>query len=331
MTVLVTGSSGFLGRRVVAALRARGLAVRALDRAAGRGGAGGGAPGGPALPEGVVELAADLCGPDDLGVACRGVEAVVHLAARLEGPPGELLRSAVEGTRRLLDAMERERVGRLVLASSLSVYDWAAGDGVLGEGAPLESRPEERDEYTESKLRQERLARERCAAAGIALAVLRPAVLWGAGRAVPPTLGPRLGPLQLLVAGGRPLPLLHVDNAADAFAAVLEAGAVGTFDLADHEEVTAARFARDLRRRGALRGPLLPVPYRLGLAAAALVHRLAPGPVRARLPSFLGPARFAARFRPVRVGVARLREAAGWRPPFSYQECLERTLPLSPT
>jgi nucleoside-diphosphate-sugar epimerase len=311
---LITGAAGFLGRHVVAALRLRGHSVRALDLPAAF----------RAHPwEGtdVETREADLC-VSDPSEACRGVDAVVHLAALLDGEPEMLVRVAETGTSRLIQAMASAGAGRMVLASSLSVYDWSGGT-LLDEDAPLEPHPEARDGYTLAKLRQEAVARERCAAAGIALTVLRPGLLWGAGREVPSTIGQRLGSLYLMIAAARRLPVVHVENCADAFAAVLE-GPAGTFNVIDHPEITPARFVRDHLARSGRFGVALPVPYGLARASACFLHGIAPGPVRRRLPSFLAPRRFAARYRPVRIDGARLR-ATGWTPPLAYQACLDVT------
>jgi UDP-glucose 4-epimerase len=255
------------------------------------------------------------------------VDAVVHLAAKMQGPDEAIIRTALEGTRRLVDAMEQAAVRHLVLASSLSVYDWGAVERVLDEDSPLEPRPEERDAYTTAKVRQEQLARERCARSGIALTVLRPGLLWGAGREDPPTIGPRLGVLQVLIGPARQLPVVHVENCADAFAAAADAGprAAGTFNVIDHPDVTVRRFVRDRLRRTGRFGLSLPAAYRPSLAAASALYRLTPAPLRRRLPSFVAPPRFAARYRPVLIDGARFRNAIGWRPPLGYDRCLDRT------
>jgi nucleoside-diphosphate-sugar epimerase len=320
--VLVTGAAGFLGRRVVTALRARGYPVRALVRR----------PAGAVFPEPVEIITADLATSADLGPAVAGIDAVLHLATPMRGDAESILRDAVLGTRRLLDAVERSSAKRFVLASSLSVYDFEAAGGVLDEGSALERRPDARDAYTAAKLRQEELCRESCARSGIALTVLRPAYVWGTGREFPPTLGLEIGPLRVLVAPSRTLPSIHVENCADAFAEVLRAGdrADGTFDLVDFPEVTARAFLADLLRTSGRSGVVLPVPYAPSRALVRLVHGLAPRRLRERLPSFFGPARFAARFRPVRVTGSRFRERLGWRPPVSRERCLERTFPAPP-
>jgi UDP-glucose 4-epimerase len=275
----------------------------------------------------VEEFQADLCVSTDLAAACTGIDAVIHLAARLSGDDAAIVSTAVEGTRRLLDAMEQAGVRRLALASSLSVYDWNAAQGWLDETAPLEPHPEARDGYTTAKLRQEQLARERCQASGIALTVLRPGVLWGPGREYPPTIGQSAGPFHLLFGAARQLPLVHVENCGDAFAAALgdreEAG--GTYDVIDHPDVTVSRFARDHVRRSGHGGMVVPVPYGLAMAIVASVYQLAPAPLRRRLPAFMAPARFMARYKAVRISGEKFRTALSWRPPLTYEQCLERT------
>lgn len=324
MTVLVTGAGGFLGRELVAALRRRGLQVRALDLPRDATG-----PAPSVRLAGVEEVHADLRVSTDLTAACAGVEAVIHLAARLSGDDAAIVSTAVEGTGRLLDAMEQAGVRRLVLASSLSVYDWRAAEGWLDESSPLEPHPEARDGYTRAKLRQEQLARDRCQASGMTLTVLRPGVLWGSGREYPSTIGQDVGPIHFLVGAARQLPLVHVENCGDAFAAALEDRdeGGGTYNLIDDPDVTVSRFAGDHLRRSGRGGLAMPVPYGLTKAIAASLYHLAPVPLRRRLPSFMAPARFQARYKAVRISGAKFRTALGWSPPLTYEQCLERTFP----
>lgn len=321
MRVLVTGASGFLGGYVVSALRRAGLPVRALHRGA-RGGAR------PVSWDANVEVVKADLRESDLLRACAGCDAVVHLGLSVDGDPGSVLATAVRGTERLVAAMAAAHVRRMVLASSVSVYDWTAVRGDLTESSPLERHPESRDAYTKGKLEQERIAHERCPPAGISLSVLRLPFVWGPGRSYPPTLGRRIGPVHVLVEPSGPLPLVHAENAADAFAAVLAAGqrGEGTFNLVDHPDLTAREYLEDHLARSAGRGLVVPVSYSRSLAWVTAIHRATPAALRGRLPSFVGPARFAARYGRRRIDGARLRLAIGWHPPLTYAECQERTL-----
>jgi dTDP-L-rhamnose 4-epimerase len=121
--VLVTGAAGFIGGYVVAAVRAAGHEVTALDvlhPAAHRE---------RSMPEGV--LMGDVRDPAVVASALRGVDVVVHQAAmvglgvNLDDLP-EYVSCNDFGTAVVLAGMARARVRRLVLASSMVVY---------GEGA----------------------------------------------------------------------------------------------------------------------------------------------------------------------------------------------------
>jgi dTDP-L-rhamnose 4-epimerase len=178
--LLVTGGLGFIGSQVVRAAIAAGHTVRVLDRAAG------------AVPIGVELMRDDLTRPGVADSALRGVDAVVHLAAKvglgvdLDDAP-DYTDTNVTGTARLLAGMARAGIDRLVLSSSMVVYgegayrdalgpvavppravaDLEAGrfDPVGADGVPLvpelvteEATPDPRNVYAVSKLAQEQLA-----------------------------------------------------------------------------------------------------------------------------------------------------------------------------
>ncbi|MFH8974913.1 SDR family oxidoreductase [Streptomyces sp. NPDC017890] len=95
--ILVTGATGTVGRQVVAELLARGHAVRALTRDAGR----------AALPDGVEVVQGDLTEPDTLAPALEGVTGL-HLItfdgpsfAPLETGPRILEPARAAGVRRI--------------------------------------------------------------------------------------------------------------------------------------------------------------------------------------------------------------------------------------
>ncbi|MFF0264685.1 SDR family oxidoreductase [Kribbella sp. NPDC004536] len=99
--ILVTGGTGTIGREVVPLLQAAGRKVRVLSRHAGDRG------------DGVEYLAVDLLNGDGLDAAVGGVDVILHLAG---GPKGDDV-----GTRNLVAAAERARVGHLVHISVTAV------------------------------------------------------------------------------------------------------------------------------------------------------------------------------------------------------------------
>ena len=127
MDVLVTGGSGPLGRRLVPALQAAGHGVRQMSRR-------GTGPGG---------VRGDLATGRDIAQAVRGADVVVHAASDPRGNPWEV---DVAGTRRLVQALDRERLRHLVYVSIVGVdrVPWnyyrakfAAEQVLLASGLPV--------------------------------------------------------------------------------------------------------------------------------------------------------------------------------------------------
>lgn len=107
--ILVTGSAGAIGRMIAPALRRAGHFVRGFDR----------------VPESVTSecRVGELTDPEAVGRAVEGCDAVIHLAAYPNAADflGVLLEPNVVGLCRVIEAVERAGVPRLVLASTLQV------------------------------------------------------------------------------------------------------------------------------------------------------------------------------------------------------------------
>lgn len=112
LRVLVTGSTGFIGRRVVRALADNGHSVRAAARSESRGAMFG--------DLGVEVVQADVLDAESLGRACERVDAVVHMVAVVRETGGLTFhRVNYEGTLNLLRAAEAAGAQRLVHASTI--------------------------------------------------------------------------------------------------------------------------------------------------------------------------------------------------------------------
>ncbi len=323
MKVLITGASGFLGRRVVAAFLAKGVDVRVMVRPATRVERFG-------WPDSVEIVRHDLRARGSLQAAFDGVDTLVHLAACVGGDDDERFASTVVGTEHLLSAMAQSQARRLVLASTFSVYDWSAIRGTLDESSPLEADLYTRDSYAVTKFWQERMVIRMSEENGWDLRVLRPGFIWGEGNSDLAGIGQRFGRFSFVFGlPNRRMPLTHVDNCADCFVAVtLAEGLEGQiFNVVDDAGVSAWRYDRVYLRRSGRKGIRIPVPYRLAYWGTRVAQRISKWVFRGKgkLPSILVPCRFEARFKPLRFSNQKLADQVGWTPPLSYEECLERT------
>lgn len=323
MKVLVTGANGFIGRHVVDSFLKTGHEVRALVRQS------------VTLDgmawEGQVEVArADLRSSRDLDRACSGVDAVLHIAARMGGGEPEQFETTVAGTERLLEALRAAGGARVVLASSYAVYDWSAIEGRLTEDSPVvRENVFRRGPYTVAKVWQERVARRMATEEGFELTVLRPGFVWGRDHVVLAGMGQRYGGLYVVFGRSTLLPLTYVENCADAFvAATVDGAAVGeTFNVVDDEPVTARRYTTEYLRRTGTPGRVVSVPYgsvlaisRLGSAVGARLF-----PDGGDLPDVLVPERLEALFKPLQFPNQKIRSGLGWSPRVSFEEALRRS------
>jgi nucleoside-diphosphate-sugar epimerase len=206
--VLVTGGTGFLGRRLVERLLQHGRAVSVLGRTAA-----------PELEQrGVRFIRASLEDVAAVRAACAGVDTVFHVAAKVGvwGSYDEFFRTNVRGTRAVLDGCRSNGVPRLIFTSTPSVVyngrDLAGADETL----PLTTQCPSPYPLTKAIAEREVLAAN-CAA--LRTIALRPHLVWGPGD---PHLVPRIlqraraGRLRIIGSGRNRVDMVHVVNAVDA-------------------------------------------------------------------------------------------------------------------
>ena len=261
--IALTGSTGFIGRHLLAELPKRGYRVRVLLRRPSE------------VPAGASSaVIGDIASPHNMAAALRDVDMVIHsagLAHAMSGRPEDDYRTInTEATLKLAQAAERAGVKRFVFLSSIRAQSGPSDEGVLTED--LEPRPT--DAYGRSKLEAER----GLAALGLDWAALRPVLVYGPG------VKGNMAALLALAQGPWPLPLggltakrslLSLDNLAAAMDTVLRAPGPlrRPFIAADPEPVTIPEMVAALRK-GLGRGPgLIPVPSFVLKGAAALAGR----------------------------------------------------------
>ena len=208
MTTLVTGGSGFLGRRLVGRLLAGGRSVAVLCRRP--------APDLEAM--GVRLIRASLEDADAVQAACAGVSTVFHTAAKVGvwGRYEDSFRANVLGTRGVIAGCRRHGVARLIHTSTPSVVYNGKDLADADESLPLATRCPSPYPLTKALAEREVLAAN---SPGMRTIALRPHLIWGPGD---PHLVPRLlarersGRLRIVGSGCNRVDMVHVENAVDA-------------------------------------------------------------------------------------------------------------------
>jgi nucleoside-diphosphate-sugar epimerase len=324
VTVLVTGSNGFLGAALVRRLIAHGFErPRCLVR-----------PGSDRArldaierdhPDRIEVATGSLATVAGCAALVEGVDLVFHVAASLSGSAADMFLSNVVASKNLLEALDDST--KVALVSSFGVYGVSGipKGAVVDESTPLEPHPEKRDIYSHSKHRQERLFTDHAEATGMPLTVLRPGVIYGpGGGGMSGRVGLSLFGLFLYLGSDNLLPLSYVDNCAEAIVVAAQSDRAWgeAYNVHDDDLVTArdllAAYQREVKRVRKV-----PVPYPLLMAGSHLVERYHDWS-QGQLPAIFTPYKTRAMWKAQRFSNAKLHDL-GWSPLVSTEEALTRT------
>lgn len=269
MQAFVTGGSGFVGGRLIAALVARGVVVKALARSA--------AAAATVQRYGAVPVRGDLLDLAALTAGMAGCDTVFHAAATVDewGPKSLYQRVNVAGTEAALVAARQAGVSGFVQVSTEAVYADGGPMTNLEETRPLPENPLPRYALTKN------LAERAVAAAnapGFRTVIARPRLIWGAGdTSVLPKLiaAVRAGRFQW-VNGGRYLTqTCHVDNVIEGLLLAAEKGRGGeAYFFTDGEPVEFRTFFTDWLATQRITPPDKSVPFGVARAFATVCEWL---------------------------------------------------------
>ena len=324
LTVAITGPTGDIGRSVVRALersrrvgRIIGMARRPFDprehgwkRTEYRRG--------DVLDRASVE---DLVADADV---------IVHLAFIIFGGHDETHHINLDGSRNVFEVAVAARTKRLVYTSSVAAYGFHDDNpDVLTEDVPTRGTSE--FYYSAQKAELEALLDDVAEGSSTQAYVLRPCIV--AGRDAPTMVEAFTGQMLLgermrsvwrvmdrvplaapfLPDTGTPFQLVHHDDVATAVrAAVLGAGAAGTYNIAGNGTVRVKDVTRALGWRA------VPIPRRAVDAAATVIATLPLVPVQARWINALR--------KPVLMDTTKARRQLRWRPAHGARETLKETV-----
>lgn len=327
MRVLVTGANGFIGQALCRALIKSGHSIRCVVRA--------GTPNrnignshthGEAVNLSAAETREALetisigdIGPDtDWSEALTGIEAVVHLAARVHvlkerarNPMAEFRQVNVAGTERLARMAALAGVRRLVYVSSIKVNGEHTHEVSFTEA----DTPAPQDAYGLSKWEAEQALLKIAEETGLEVVIVRPPLVYGPG------VGANFLRMMDWVNRGLPLPLgaihnsrslVYLGNLVDALiTCVVHPHAAGKiFLIGDGEDVSTPELIRRLAEAMGRHPHLIPFPPTLLRIAGLLTGK------SAEIERLLGS---------LRVDSARIRRELEWTPTFSMAQGLRET------
>jgi len=283
---LVTGGAGFLGRHLVAALRAKGCPLHVLDTARS-----------PGPQDGVRWFHGDVRSYADVKAACEGVDTVFHTAAVIEAltHARRSVTQSIEsinvgGTQNVLHVAQQSGVRRFVHTSSIVAsfcMDAAGGD----ETSPYSTS---RDLYTRTKIEAERAVLRANGEHGLLTCAIRPGGIYGPGERL--TYGRLVRalkarvPLVVFGDGDARLDYVFIDNLVDGELRAAERLVEGSpvcgqaYFLSDGTPINAGEFSIELVRNMGVHAPLVRVPDRVARALGQVLERVyqlfgAPKPV----------------------------------------------------
>ena len=308
-TVLVTGANGFIGRILCAELLERKYAVRGVVRDSSNWDGGGSE---------VVKVKG-IDATTEWADAIKGVDAVIHLAARVHvmsdtiaDPLAEFRRTNTTGTEHLARCAAASGVKRLVYVSSIKVNGEETRDGQKFSEADL---PVPQDPYAVSKWEAEQALHRVAQETGLEVVVVRPPLVYGPG------VKGNFAQMLDAVAKRIPLPfvsvrnhrsLVYVGNLVDALiACATHPAATGqTYLICDGEDVSTPDLLRQLAAAMGVPSRLFPCPSMLLRLAGKLTGK------SQQLERLLGS---------LQVDGDKIRRDLNWAPPCLLQQGLQAT------
>lgn len=306
MRILVSGANGFVGGHLCQHLLTDGHDVVAAVRSP------------HTAPARTEEFAyGDLLGPVDWIAALRGVDAVVHLAARVHvmkdassDPGAEFRKINVDGTVKLAKAAVAAGVGRFVYMSSIKVN----GERTLGTPFEALSASNPVDSYGVSKWEAELSLNELASTTKMTVISVRTPLVYGPG------VRGNMARLIRMASSGYPAPLGGIRN---------KRTMISVWNLADLLTFcsTSDGLNSGLVLAGDVHSPSTPELYRALAEALGTRSRILNIPVG--LMAVVG--RMAGKFDEVsrltdslEVATSSTIEGFSWSPPISFQDGVRR-------
>jgi len=326
--ILVTGSNGFLGRKVVERLLACGFRrLRCFVRPTSD----------VAKLVSIIKsfhharvqmMSGNLVDIEDCRRAVAGAVLLVHCAAGKGGSLVNMFVDSVLASRNLLDAIvEQKTIRRIVHVSSFAVYGTAAlnkGE-LLTEKTPLEMHHALRNEpYAYVKHKQEQLFWKYSEQYNLPLVVIRPGSIFGpGGDEISSRVGIEVFSFFVHLGGSNAIPLTYVDNCAEAIVlACTRSGIEGqVFNIHDDDLPSCRDYLR-LYKKVKKNIRFISVPYFAVQGACRILSSYSRFS-RGQIPAVITPYRAATTWKGVNFDNTKAKKVLGWTPRVPMSEALK--------
>lgn len=308
MRVLVTGANGFIGTYVVRAALERGHAVHVMNRT------------GPSelSDSEVFILQHDLTGTEQLDLSSFSFDCVIHLAASLAGSYDEQYQSTVAGTEKLMSAVKRAGIRKVIGISSISVLEYSKlkPKSIVDESVAIDNNISGMGRYATMKLQQENVFRKH-ASEKLQCTILRPGLVYDDQSLLSAHAGIIKGSLCCLVNHGGEVPTVEVKGLAKAIVSAAEHDLANktTLHITDDNLPSQSAYLAGLRRRGVLTKSCITLPWQ---AVSGVVNIIgwfgAKLGILDKLPEVMLPKAFASRLKPFKYSNSKAKDLLGWKP-----------------
>ena len=272
-TILVTGSSGFLGAHLVGQLKE--TEPEARLRLLRRGNSAGSS--GPAFEF----VRGDIVSREDVARAAEGVDEIYHLAGVVDREAKDYWRqytTHVEGVRNVCEAIKRHGIAKAVHVSSSGTIAVGPDPVSYDEDAAYKNDVVAEWPYYLSKIYSEKLALHYAREEGLPLVIVNPSLLLGPGDARLSSTGDVAlfldGQILAIPTGG--LNLLDVRDAAAGLIAAMRRGRPGERYLLGGANLSFHEWIRMVSKVSGVPAPKVMVPPAVSLFSARLMRKVYP-------------------------------------------------------
>ncbi|MCD6479158.1 MAG: NAD-dependent epimerase/dehydratase family protein [Candidatus Diapherotrites archaeon] len=295
-SILVTGSEGFSGKRVVRALRKKGYKVVEFD----------------------VEKGDDLLNYEQCKKASKNCYAVVHCAAILDEHSKALWNVNVLGTENIIRASAESKVKRFIFLSTAGVYGNVKG--IANE--QTEKKPQTKYEKSKAQAEEVVKAYEEL----IHITILRPAIVLGPNEYWRKIIKQIKKGFPLIGNGKNKWHAIYVNDVVDAIVFCLEneSTASETLNVAASDVLTLEQLVLEIKKYLGLKPKVIKIPVWLGKLIAYLYITFSSKPI-------VTPEHVERLVRNRHYSIEKIK-SFGWKPKVSTKEAIKKTLDeLKPT